>query len=165
MRFQPKVFGIASAAVLAASAPSAIAQEKITNKFLCQNVGAFALEPLGDREGHSISIGQMSCRVVAGPMSGGILTGSSTWEWDKNNATLISGGGVARKPGATMVYKDMDGTLALTITEGKVTGFTASGHVSFPVATGGGAALAGKSATWTTTPTGPFEFVIEDKID
>ncbi len=165
MRFQPHVLAIASASALAVSAPNAIAQEKITNKFVCQNVGAFALEPLGDREGHSISIGQMSCRVVAGPMSGGVMSGAITWEWDKTNATLISGNGVARKPGATLVYKDVDGKLALTITDGKVTGFTASGHVRFPIATGGGALLAGKSATWTTTPTGPDEFEIEDKMD
>jgi hypothetical protein len=165
MRYLLNVCGIATAAIpFAAFAPSAVAEEIIV-KYACQNVGAFAQEPLGDREGHSISIGQFSCRVDAGPMSGGVMSGTTVWEWDKTNAVLVVGNGVVRKPGATVVYQDVDGKLALTLADGKVTGYTASGHVSFPIATGGGASLAGKSATWTSKPTGPDQFDIEDKVE
>jgi len=165
MNFLRNVSGVVSAAIVfAAFAPSAVADEIIV-KYACQNVGAFASEPLGDREGHSISVGQFSCRVDAGPMSGGVMSGTAIWEWDKTNAVLVVGNGVVRKPGATVVYQDMDGKLALTLADGKVTGYTASGHVRFPIATGGGASLAGKSATWTSMPTGPDQFVIEDKVE
>jgi hypothetical protein len=165
MNFRRNLCGVASAAVaIVAFAPSAFAEEIIV-KYACQNIGALAPEPLGDREGHSISIGQFSCRVEAGPMSGGVMSGMVIWEWDKTNAILVLGNGVVRKPGATVVYRDMDGKLALTLADGKVTGYTASGHVSFPIATGGGISLAGKSASWTSWPTGPDQFEIADKVE
>jgi hypothetical protein len=156
--------GVTGAAIaFAAFAPSALAQEDII-KYACQSVGNSAPEPLGDREGHSISVEQFSCRVESGPMSGGVMSGALIWEWDKTNAVLISGSGVVRKPGATVVYKDVEGKLALTMADGKVTGFTASGGVNFPIATGSGASLAGKSAAWTATPTGPDQFELVDKV-
>ena len=34
-------------------------------------------------------------------MSGGVVTGSSIWEWDGTNAVLLSANSVERKPGAT----------------------------------------------------------------
>ena len=111
MNFLRRLCGVAGAAVaFAAFAPSAVAQEDIV-KYACQNVGAFSLEPLGDREGHSISVGQFSCRVESGPMSGGGVSGTAIWEWDKTNAVLVSGSGVFRKPGATVVYQDLSGKL------------------------------------------------------
>ena len=64
-----------------------------------------------------------------------------------------------------MVYKDLDGKLALTMTDGKVTGYTASGRMNWPIATGSGESLAGKSATWTVKPTGPDQFEIDDKVE
>ncbi len=149
-------------AAFSAYAPGVLAQEDI--KYACQGIGASAPEPLGDREGHSISVEQFSCRVESGPMSGGVLSGALIWEWDKANAVLISGSGVIRKPDATVVYKDSDGKLALTMADGKVTGFTASGGVSFPIATGSGASLAGKSAAWTATPIGPDQFDVVEKL-
>ena len=157
MNFLRNVSGVVSAAIaFAAFAPSAVA-DKIIVKYACQNVGAFASEPLGDREGHSISVGQFSCRVDAGPMSGGVMSGTAIWEWDKTNAVLVVGQRRRlHKPGATVVYQDMDGgKLALTLADGKVTGYTASGRR--PVSRlrpAVAASLAGKSATWTSMPAG-----------
>ena len=53
---------VAAALAFAVSAPSAVAQEK-TAVWECQEVGGSPPEPLGDREGHSISVGQYSCRA------------------------------------------------------------------------------------------------------
>jgi hypothetical protein len=78
---------------------------------------------------------------------------------------LVSGNGVIRKPGATVVYVQTDGKLALTMTDGKVTGWTASGKGPWAIATGSAASLAGKSATWTAKPAGPGEFTVEDKLE
>jgi hypothetical protein len=70
-------FGGLAAATLAfaAFAPSAIAQEK-TTACTCQGVGAGAPEALGDREGHSIEVGQYSCRAESGPQAGGVSSGT-----------------------------------------------------------------------------------------
>ena len=55
------VCGIATAAIaLAAVMPSAIAQES-TFTYTCQTVGTAPPEPLGDREGHAISVSEVSC--------------------------------------------------------------------------------------------------------
>lgn len=97
-------------------------------------------------------------------MNGGVLTGSITWEWDKTNAVLVSGSGVIRKPGATVVYQDTEGKLELTMVDGKATGWTASGRIRWPIATGDAVALAGKSAAWTSKTTGPAgQFEVDDK--
>lgn len=155
------VCGIAIAIAFAAVAPSAFAQE---NSFTltCQDVGFIAPEPLGDREGHLITVAENNCHVDLGPLSGGVLTGQYIYEWDKGNGVLISGSGVVRKPGSTVVFRDTEGTLSLVITDGKITGITGSGRGTFPLAVGAGASLA-KSWTYTVKSTGPGQSVVEHK--
>ena len=64
MHYLLNVCGIATAAIgLAAAAPSAVAQEN-TFTLTCQNVGGGAPEPLGDRDGHSISVEQIVVALV-----------------------------------------------------------------------------------------------------
>ena len=155
--------GIGTAIAFAAFAPDAVAQE-ITSTFTCQDVGSGAPEPLGDREGHTITVGQYSCRVDSGPMSGGLVTGTAVWEWDGPNAVQLSNSAVARKPGATVVWVGKSGKLALTMTDGKVTGFTASGQGADVVATGSAASLVGKTSTWTSKSTGPDQFTTEETL-
>jgi hypothetical protein len=68
--FMKSVCGVATAIIaLSAAAPNAIAQE-ITFASTCQGVGNGAPEPLGDRDGHTISVADYSCHVDSGPMSG-----------------------------------------------------------------------------------------------
>jgi hypothetical protein len=165
MHYLLNVCGIATAAIgLAAAAPSAVAQEK-TFTLTCQDVGGGVPEPLGDRDGHSISVEQYSCSASSGPMSGGVWTGSIIWEWDKTNAVMVSGNGVIRKPGATAVYQEKEGKIALTMSDGKVTGFAASGAGSWVMATGSAASLAGKTYTFAAKPIGPAQFTVEIKGD
>jgi hypothetical protein len=147
---------------LAAFAPGALAQDN-TFTSTCQGIGSSAPEPLGDREGHSIQTSQSSCHIDSGPLSGGILTTTDIWEWDGPNAVLLSGSGVVRKPGATLVVVDTGGKLTLTMADGKVTGWTASGKGTNVVATGSAASMAGKSYTFSAKPTGPGQFTVESK--
>ena len=70
MRYILKASGIAAALAFAAFAPGAVAQE-VTYTMTCQDVGVGTPEPLGDRQGHSISINELSCHVESGPMSQG----------------------------------------------------------------------------------------------
>jgi hypothetical protein len=150
------ILGVAAAAAVAtgAFAPGANAQET-TQTLSCQDIGPSAPEPLGDREGHSILTATVSCRVDSGFMSGGVLTGTDIWEWNGPKAVLLSGSGVVRKPGGTLVYAETSATLELTMADGKVTGWTASGRGTYPVAAGSAAFLAGKS--YTLTAKSPFE--------
>jgi hypothetical protein len=166
MNILQKLCSVTSAALaFAATEPSAIAQE-VTAVLTCQNIGAVAPEPLGDREGHAILIGPYSCRIDSGPMSGGVLTGAATWEWDGPNAVLLVASGVERKPGATAVYLETEGKFALTMADGKITGWTASGRGKYPVATGSAASLAGKSYTFDAKPTGAAgQFTVEVKVE
>jgi len=97
------------------------------NVFDCHDVGMSAPEPIGDQEGHALLTGTFSCRLTAGPMVGGLLTGTIAWEMNKGEGTLISGTGVKCKPGSLVVCKDTEDTLKLTMDDkGQVTGFTGS---------------------------------------
>jgi hypothetical protein len=158
-----RINGFAAASLaFAAFAPSAVAQE-IIYTWHCHDVGASQPEPLGDKEGHSISVNGVSCHSDSESMSGALLTGTYIWEWNGPNAVLLSATGVIRKPGATMVYQETGGSIALTMTDGKVTGFTASGKGYEKLATGSLAALAGTPYTWTVTPAGPGQSTVEVK--
>jgi len=160
MRILPNVCGVATAIIaLSAMAPSAVAQ----GMYNCQDIGwgGGPPEPLGDREGHGIAVNQYSCRIDSGPMSGGVATGTVIWEWDGPNAVERSNIGVARKPGATVVYQGTGGNLALTMADGKVTGVTASGKGVNLIATGSAASLAGKPYAWTLKPTGPMTWTAD----
>jgi hypothetical protein len=163
MRILLNICGIATATIaLSATAPNAVAQE-ITATFTCQGLGSGAPEPLGDREGHTIVVGEYSCRADSGPMSGAVGTGTNIWEWDGPNAVERSDSGVLRKPGATVVWQGTEGKLALTMTDGKVTGWTGSGKGVNVIATGSAASSAGKPYAWTAKSTGPGTFTIEGK--
>jgi len=155
--------GVATAIItLSATAPNAVAQEH-TATFTCQGLGSGAPEPLGDREGHTISVNEYTCLADSGPMSGAVATGTNIWEWDGPNAVQISDSGVERKPGATLVWRGMEGKIALTMADGKVTGWTGSAKGVDAIATGSAASLAGKPFTWTAKSTGPATFTIESK--
>lgn len=68
--------GLAVATILLAAIPNASAQ---INKFsiTCQNVGPFAPEPLGDRDGHALGVANYSCYADSGPWSGGVATATA----------------------------------------------------------------------------------------
>lgn len=117
---------------------------------------------IGDRDGHQISVADYSCHVDTGPMSGALMTGTVTWEWNGPNGVLLSNSGVLRMPGGTMAYRDSAGQIALTIVDGKVTGFTASGKGEAVLATGAAASLAGKTTNWTAKSAGG-QFAVEDR--
>ena len=144
----------ATVVAFAASAPSAVAQEKAMS-WACQGVGGGTPMPVGDREGHSISVDQYSCRVESGAGTGGVGAGVGIWEWDGPKATLISNGGVASKPGATLAWRFAEGQQALTMSEGKVTGCSGSGKGTDQVATGEWASWAGATFTCTWKCVGP----------
>ena len=153
-------FGSLSAIAVALGAPGAVAQN--VRVFTCQDVGVGSPEPLGDREGHSISVYRGSCRVE-GAYAGGVSTDEGIWEWDGPKAVELSGSGIVRKPGSTLAWKETEGKLMLTMTDGKVTGWTSSGRGVNTLATGDWAKLAGKGYTWTAKSVGPSQYTIEAK--
>jgi hypothetical protein len=157
-----RISGFAAAVAFAAFGPSAIAQENM-RVFTCQSVGGGSPEPLGDRDGHLISVEQGSCRVE-GAYAGGVSTDTIIWEWDGAKAVELSNVGVVRKPGSTLAWQGSGGKLTLTMTDGKVTGCSGSGRGVNTLATGDWAKLAGKGYTWTAKCVGPAsQYTVEAK--
>jgi hypothetical protein len=165
MHSPQNICSLATVAVaLAVVAPSAYAQE--TNVITCQYFGGPPhSEPLGDREGHSLSIADVSCVATSGPLAGGVETGRVISEFDKAKGVLLMGGGVVRKPGATAVYQITEQSIALTITDGKVTGSSIAGRSKYLLATGSFAPLAGKTGSFTIKPGAPGQYIIEETLD
>ena len=149
---------------LALAAGTAMGQ---TWKANCTNIGASNPEPLGDRDGHAISVANSVCTIEGGPWHGGVSTQSVIWEMDRDKgvSTLLSGDGVTRKPGSLSAYRNTSGTLTPVMKDGKPAGWTASGRSVINVASGEAASLAGKAVSWTARATGPRSFTIESKVD
>jgi hypothetical protein len=164
-RYFPFYVGCLSAIAALVFAPRASVAQEYLDRDTCQDIGGGGPEALGDREGHSITIGEYSCKIADGPLAGAIITGSNVWEWDGTKAKLLSGYGVARKPGSTDVFQAVDGNLELIMSEGKPTGWTASGTTVSVLTTGSAAPIKGRTVNWTAKPTGPHEFEITSTIN
>jgi hypothetical protein len=155
--------------VLAAATSSQIvvvradAQEN-TNVWTCRNFGAGTQEPIGDREGHMLVLGEWNCLAQSGPLAGGIATGDVAWEFDGPKANLLTFRLVVRKPGSIAVVRGTGGTFTLTMTGGKATGSTSTGRYDYVLATGDWVPLLGKSETWVTKTTSPGEFSCESTL-
>jgi hypothetical protein len=147
-----------SALALALAAPSSARAQELHGHDVCRGVGAFTPEQLGDREGHALSITQDSCETTEGPTAGAVMNDAVMLEWDGTKAKQLSSSGVARKPGATLAFQGLDGTLELTMTDRKPSGWTASGDTIVTLATGSWASLNGMKVAWTSKSTGPNVF-------
>ncbi len=162
---RPQLSAVIAIAALALGNAEVFAQSGATARLHCHAVGASPPEPLGDREGHAIAVGEISCRVEGGATDGGVLTGTTIYEWDKGVATMLSGIGVTRKPGATTAYQHTEGKQSLVMTDGKVSGATGSGRGRYTLATGAAAANNGKTYSYTFRTTAPGQFIVDLKND
>ncbi|MDM0021026.1 hypothetical protein [Variovorax saccharolyticus] len=131
----------------------------------CQNVGVAAPEPLGDREGHFLSVGPYSCVSQGGVLDGTVSSGMNIWDVDKGAGVLVTGNGVMRKPGMMVVFTVTEGSYALTMADGKVTGFAGSAKGVYKLATGSAASLSGKAYTARFRSIDRGQFVIETTVD
>ena len=152
-------------AMFAFGSADVFAQSGATSRLYCHAVGASPPEPLGDREGHAISVGEITCRVEGGTTDGDVLTGTTIDEWDRGVATQLSGIGVTRKPGATTTSQHTEGKQSLVMTDGKVTGATGSGRGRYTLDAGAAAANNGKTYSYTFRTTAPGQFIVEVKND
>lgn len=150
----------AFALLVCVGGPTAHAQA-ITSKSTCIGHGANWAEPVGDRDGHRLQVSEATCLVEGGPLDGAVVTQHTIWEIDKGTGTMLSSHGVNRKPGAMTAYANISGTLSFQMTDGRVTGWTASGKGRNMMATGSASSVAGKTYNWTARPTGPRTYVVE----
>jgi len=153
--------GILGAWSVPGDASAQAAAAPVSMRLLCTNHGANAIEPVADREGQSLLAAAASCVVQGGPMDGGVETQHNLWHYDRGAGTLLSGQAVARKPGALSASLITQGALTFQMSEGRMTGWSASGRGRLTLATGGAAALDGKSFAWTASPTGPRSYVVQ----
>jgi hypothetical protein len=151
-RFSLYVSSGFSAIALALSVSSATAQEH--GHDVCRNIGLGQSQPLGDREGHTVAVGDFICETTDGGLKGVVWTGTATWEWDGTKAKELYGGGVGRRPGTLNVYRDLDGEIELIMTDGKPTGWKGSTHGVNLLSTGDWAPQSNKKWTWTGHSTG-----------
>ena len=159
----PLYFGSLAAIALALGVLSAGAQE-LRNHDLCRQVTPYSQEQLGDRDGHMLSVGSDNCETVEGVTKGAVWNSQTVWEWNGTKAKEVAGWCVGRKPGAITTCQDTDATIELILTDGKVTGWTASGHSPVTMATGDWAFLNGKTWYWTAKPTGLYTFEINSEV-
>jgi hypothetical protein len=130
---------------------SAMAQEdQIIWNCVPSTMSASTREAVGDRDGHMIATGQSVCTGTSGVLKDAVWVFSVLFSYDKTEGTLIDSPGIAKKPGTIVVTKAVDGNQTLVMTDGKLTGYSGSSHIAFPIATGDAAALSGKTveATW-----------------
>lgn len=139
-------------------------QDKITIKSVCTTTGSNPVEIVS--EGRGIQVSNFTCKVEGGPLDGGELTGMQIYDFQGANGVVLMGGGVVRKAGGAIVYQTTEGKIAVTMTDGKPTGFTASGKGVYKAGYGPDASpYAGKTYTYTVRATGPGQSVIESKND
>lgn len=155
----------AAAVSLATLACGAMAQAPVLQKAYCVNVGANPMEPVGDRPGHALQVSNYSCRTEGGPMDGGVMTGTNITEWDAGKAVILSGAGVGRKSGAMVTFQVIEGSMALIMTDGKVSGFNSSGRGVMKHASGTASVLMGKTYSYAVRVLTPGQFVIETTFD
>ncbi|HZM56603.1 MAG TPA: hypothetical protein VFC03_16400 [Acidimicrobiales bacterium] len=144
---------------------SAFAQTQAMDRSVCTFIGMSPPEPLNDRQGHTISISQFTCKAEGGVLDGAVMTGSQIYEWNGVNAVGHAGYGVYRKPGATVIYVNDEMKNMVIMADGKPAGFAASGRGHHALATGTAASLNGKTYTYTAKPIGPGQFLLEGKVD
>ncbi len=164
MRHLLSLCGIASILMISSSA---MAQEDQTTwNCVPVTMSASTREAVGDRDGHMIATGQSVCTGTSGILKDAVWTFSVLFSYDKTEGTLIDSSGIARKPGTIVVTKLIDGHQTLVMTDGKLTGYSGSSHIAFPIATGDAAALGGKTveATWKNNAPQINQYTLEMKL-
>lgn len=153
-------------AALTAVPAGVLAQTSNVIKSQCAFIGHNPPEALGDRPGHSIAVSEFACIVEGGPLNGGVNSGTQIYEWEGVNGVGKAGFGVVRGRGGHVVYVNTEMKNTLTMTDGKVTGFVATGRGHYPVATGVAASYLGKTYSYVAKPgPGPGRFMMETTVD
>ena len=153
------------ALALFALSAAAFAQSGTTFKNTCMGVGSSSPEALAGREGQTFSIGNYVCTAESGPLEGATFTGANIWHWKSGSATVVSGTGVARKPGAQAVYETTTGQMKLIMNGNQVVGFEGEGKGIYRIATGSAAPLEGKTISYKFKSIAPGRFEVVTTID
>ncbi len=153
-----------SAAVVFTVAAAGAAAQPVTMKLTCQNIGPPAIEPFDTQPGHTLRESPYACSVGGGPLDGGSITARNWWEAKGQEWTLLSGGGVLRRPDGFVLYQQLEGKLQVQIKDGKMVGYAANGRGRYLAASGPAAQLAGKEYVWKVSPTGATSFQADVEV-
>ena len=141
------------------------AQSAITYRHSCIAVGNNAIEPLADRAGQTLAIGDYVCTTEGGPLDGATVTGRTISHYDGPSGVTLSSNGVTRRPGAQAFWVNTEGHTDLKMSQGRVTGFDGAGRGHFVLTSGGFSALSGRTYSYKFSATGPGRFTIDVSLD
>jgi hypothetical protein len=141
------------------------AQSPTTYKHLCIAVGVNTTEPLPDRAGQSLTIGDFVCTTEGGPLDGATVTGRTINHYDGLTGTALSGNGVTRRPGGQVYWQATEQRTEIKMSEGRVTGFDGVGRGRFVLTTGAYSALNGKAYSYKFNSTGPGRFTVDVSLE
>lgn len=138
-----------------------VARADTIGRYECSVVGNGSGEPLGDRNGHSLTSIQFSCFGIDGLLKGAVYSAINVSEWDGAKGTFLLAGGTHRSAGGFAVTQMLEGAGSVVMKDGKPAGTESSGKAVFKFASGTLAAIAGKTVKFTSKPTGVGRFELE----
>jgi hypothetical protein len=149
---------VVTGAALSLLCSTGLAQSGQIVRYECSYIGNGAPEPIGDKPGHALVSLVFTCRAVDGVMKGAAVSAMSISEWGEGKGTLLTAIGSHAAAGGYAVTQLVEGTGAVIMKDDKPVGFTTTGKVLIKAAWGTLGALAGKTVTFNTRPTGPHQF-------
>lgn len=140
---------------------SGFAFAEAIGRYECNIVGTMGLEPIGDRNEHSLVSYEFSCFGVAGLVRGAVYSAMHVSEWNGTQGKFLLMGGIHRSTGGFAVTQMSEGTGSVVVKDGKRVSSTSSGKVLFKFGSGTLAPLSGKTVNFTTKATGRDRFELE----
>jgi hypothetical protein len=128
-------------------------------KFECSQIGVPSQTPIGDKEGHVISVADYACFGVEGVIKDAVYTGRSAVEMNGTEGKYILAGGVFRAKDGVAAVQLIEGTWAGTMKDGKLTWVKSTGKAEAKLAAGSLSSL--KQFKWDAHPTGYNRFAVE----
>ena len=138
-----------------------VARADTIGRYECNVVGNGSAEPLGDRDGHSLTSIQFSGVGIDGLLKGAVYSAINVSEWDGAKGAFLLAGGTHRSAGGFAVTQMLEGAGSVVMKDGKPAGTESSGKAIFKFASGTLAAISGKTVKFTSKPTGVGRFELE----
>jgi hypothetical protein len=147
-----------------ASLPADV-QDSALHTCMYQGAPSTSREPVGDRTGHDLHEVHYTCSVKGGAMDGAVVSAHGVYEWNGTEGRLLSGGGIARKPGSVAVFTTNTGKGSIVMQDGKPIGARNAGKATYTFGSGAASGWSGKTFSYATRPGTNGQFFVEATMD